>query len=259
MEGRVAMYLDIIVFVEEAKRLSWRKFARTLWKHTTIPNCLTVGAALAVIVDTVFIILGFINPYTFWTLVIAFCVDAADGPIAHRLGQTSREGAGLDRGADKVKFADIVILIGFFAAVLLADASKSERLQAIVMISLLTFLEFSLALMGTWGGLHGLPIESTEYGKTKMVFEYSFMTWIVIVIHGYQPYFQFLFDFPLNSHNSLRLALFLIFASNMLAIASLKGYWDIYEKSLKAYLADNLKYDIGRSFSRLNPVFRIFL
>jgi hypothetical protein len=119
----------------------------------------------------------------------------------------------------------------------------------------LTLLELSLMLMGIWGARRGLPIESTEAGKAKMFFEYNLMTWIVIVIHGYQPYFQFLFDFPLDSNNSLRLTLFLLFVSNMLAIASIKSYWDKYERELKVHLA-TLRY---KSFLRLNYVFRIFI
>jgi len=158
-------------------------------------------------------------------ILVALCgiADWADGWAARRYNITSQFGAFLDRMADKIFICPTMVILvwKYWPSVEVSSALKflTEGLVVVVIL-----LEITLTISGVFALIKNLDTSSNKWGKVKMVFQSAAVfSWFLCLVIEYYLKIKIIY-----------LVIFLIdailIAAIGLAVKSIEGYWQRYQK-----------------------------
>ena len=151
--------------------------------HLTVPTMLTLLRIALVPV----LVLVFYLPYTWSNIaclvifVAAAVTDIADGAIARSTGQTSRFGAFLDPGADKIMVTTALVLL--VQRLVTQDALYYHEAVFAVSAAIIIGREITISALREWMSEIGESqlVKVSWVGKVKTIFQ---MTAISILLYG---------------------------------------------------------------------------
>ena len=160
----------------------------------------------------------------FILVILCGITDYADGLVARRYHIEGRIGGFLDRTADKI-FICPTILVLIWRYLPQIEVDVFWRFLTVGLVVVIVLLEIFLTASGIFGLFKGLSINSNEWGKKKMMFQ-----WVAVLV--------WFFSLILEHHLKIKIFFvsilvidFILVIAIRLSVKSIEGYWKNWQNN----------------------------